>query len=371
METESRNLAVLIDFGNVASHVAQLEGLLRQLQARGRLLIKRAYGDWGPLGEEKKRMLHSAVDLIVMPSGPGGKNSADIRMVVDAMDIAHTRPYIDTFVLVSGDSDMLPLISKLRELDRYVIVVANRRSASSLLAGCCDELIHFARADRALVDSVHSLSHAKVSLLQALTELQRSGVETALGRVKQAILEIDPGFDEIKLGFKRFKAFAEYFAKEKQVSLHPLPHGQWRLEPVRLATLNTATSASGPPDPHSPSEPPRIAPRHGNIPAPLLDQLYWAFCADPTATQQPVTLSRIGVTLRRLFPEFSLRDYGYSKNGGFRKLFQEMEAENWCELTFVQKSCEYCVAPREEFLQRNPTLPQPTPSGLLAAAKES
>jgi uncharacterized protein (TIGR00288 family) len=136
----TRNMAVLLDYENLGSGW-DVEELFRRLVDRGRLLVKRAYADWVRYPHAREKLMRSGVELIEMPAGPKGKNRADIRLAVDAMEIAITRDYIDTMVIVSGDSDFLPLLSRLREFNRYVIVLARSDSASSLLAGSCDELI--------------------------------------------------------------------------------------------------------------------------------------------------------------------------------------------------------------------------------------
>ncbi len=115
--------------------------LIQALNSRGRVVIKRAYGDWARLNSSKHELLSVGVDLIELPTMPRGKNRADMRLVVDAMEIALTKDFIKTFVIVTGDSDFVQLSSRLRELNRYVIFVARQDSASSLFSESCDELV--------------------------------------------------------------------------------------------------------------------------------------------------------------------------------------------------------------------------------------
>src|SRR6516164_9594443 len=128
-ETEAvRRIALLIDFENLAIGVekgqkkVEIQPVLDRLLEKGKIVVKRAYCDWGRFSEYKSSFHEAAIELIEIPRRrQAGKNSADIRMVVDAMDLCVSKAHIDTFALVTGDSDFSPLVSKLREYDRYVI----------------------------------------------------------------------------------------------------------------------------------------------------------------------------------------------------------------------------------------------------------
>src|SRR3954464_11764615 len=118
---QTKNIALFIDFETIHSEELDVEKLVERLKERGRLIVKKAYGDWGRFIRVKQTMLFNSVELVELPAvGYRGKNSSDIKLTIDALETAFHRPYIDTFVVVSGDSDFTPLISKLRELDRYV-----------------------------------------------------------------------------------------------------------------------------------------------------------------------------------------------------------------------------------------------------------
>ena len=107
-------------------------------------MVKKAYCDWGRYKDFKAAMHEAAFELIDIPHvRMSGKNSADIRMVVDALDLCHTKPHVDTFVIISGDSDFLPLASKLRENNRTVIGVGVKNSTSDLLMSNCDQFIYY------------------------------------------------------------------------------------------------------------------------------------------------------------------------------------------------------------------------------------
>ena len=144
--SDDRKLAMFIDFENIVRGVKEAQYkafeirlVLERLVEKGKIMVKRAYADWSRYQEYKRPFHEHAVELIDVPqSRYSGKNSADIRMVVDAMDLAYAKQHVDTFALVSGDSDFSPLVSKLRENDRYVIGIGVKSSSSELLVGNCD-----------------------------------------------------------------------------------------------------------------------------------------------------------------------------------------------------------------------------------------
>ncbi len=144
-------LCVLIDFENLAAGTEKeglgrfdLRPILRRLKDKGRILVSRSYGDWGRFAKFKQSLLEQGVNMIELTSYRGAeKNRADIALVVDAMEIAYTRSHIDTFVVVSGDSDFTPLVMRLKELNKRVIGIGTRGSSSRLLVECCDEFMFY------------------------------------------------------------------------------------------------------------------------------------------------------------------------------------------------------------------------------------
>ncbi len=124
-ESKLNNQALFIDFENFGDRPSfDAKQLINGLKSRGRLVVKRAYADWGRYASYKHALMASGVELIEMPSHKDkGKNSADIKLTVDALETAITKPYIDTMVILSGDSDYMPLIAKLHEYNKYVIVI--------------------------------------------------------------------------------------------------------------------------------------------------------------------------------------------------------------------------------------------------------
>jgi len=149
--SEDQNLAIFCDFENVALGVrdARIEKfniklVLERLLVKGSVVVKKAYCDWERYKEFKAVMHDAAFELIEIPhTRQSGKNSADIRMVVDALDLCYTKEHIDSFVIISGDSDFSPLVSKLRENNKTVIGVGVKSSTSDLLMSNCDEFIFY------------------------------------------------------------------------------------------------------------------------------------------------------------------------------------------------------------------------------------
>ncbi len=155
-EDEDLNLALFCDFENVAlgvrdANIAKfnIQLVLERLLLKGSLVVKKAYCDWERYKEFKPIMHDASFELIEIPhTRQSGKNSADIRLVVDALDLCYTKEHIDTFVVISGDSDFSPLVSKLRENDKLVIGVGVKNSTSDLLMHNCDEFIFYDDLDR-------------------------------------------------------------------------------------------------------------------------------------------------------------------------------------------------------------------------------
>lgn len=148
---EIQNMAVFCDFENVALGVRDaklpqldIRKVLDRLLLKGDIVVKKAYCDWERYKEFKKPMHEAAFELIEIPHvRQSGKNSADIRLVVDALDLCYTKAHVDCFVIISGDSDFSPLVSKLRENNKVVIGVGVRESTSDLLTANCDEFIFY------------------------------------------------------------------------------------------------------------------------------------------------------------------------------------------------------------------------------------
>jgi uncharacterized protein (TIGR00288 family) len=246
---EARSLAVFCDFENVALGVREakyaqfdMEKVLERLLAKGSIVVKKAYCDWERYKEFKAAMHAASFELIEIPHvRQSGKNSADIRMVVDALDLCYTKAHVDTFVIVSGDSDFSPLVSKLRENDKTVIGVGVKNSSSDLLISNCDEFIYYddlVRADeqkrRAAKKRRESAAGAGedkdkkqeafdllVETLGALIAERGEGERIWGSMVKQALKRRKPGFNESYYGFRTFSDLLEEAEKKALIKLEP------------------------------------------------------------------------------------------------------------------------------------------------------
>ena len=235
------NMAVFCDFENIALGVVDakysafdMRRVLERLLLRGNVVVKKAYCDWARYKEFKAPMHEAAFELIEIPHvRVSGKNSADIRLVVDALDLCYTKPHIDAFVIISGDSDFSPLVSKLRENNKTVIGVGVKNSTSDLLTANCHEFIYYddliresdkqqkAKRKRsagrgktkAKPDSAEILKQEAfdlvVEVIDDLTK-ERGQEEKVWGSmVKQTLKRRKPGFSESYHGFRSFGQLLE------------------------------------------------------------------------------------------------------------------------------------------------------------------
>ncbi len=261
---ETANLAVFCDFENVALGVrdANIEKfdirlVLEKLLLKGSIVVKKAYCDWARYKEFKPLMHEAAFELIEIPHlRQSGKNSADIRLVVDALDLCYTKTHVDTFVIVSGDSDFSPLVSKLRENNKTVIGVGVKNSSSDLLIANCDEFIYYddlarsrpvrrstrAPAPRRSSASSSASAPAEPSaekpadkapdtgnvqeavdlVMETITAIaeERGSEEKIWGSmVKQTLRRRRPGFNEASYGFRSFNLLLEEAAKRGLLEL--------------------------------------------------------------------------------------------------------------------------------------------------------
>jgi uncharacterized protein (TIGR00288 family) len=259
--SETRSMALFCDFENVALGVRDAKydkfdigKVLERLLLKGSIVVKKAYCDWERYKGFKATMHEAAFELIEIPHvRQSGKNSADIRMVVDALDLCYTKEHVDTFVIISGDSDFSPLVSKLRENNKAVIGVGVKQSSSDLLINNCDEFIYYddlvrgdkekekakrtrrkpakskasakaspepeIAADSEIGEPVEAEVEEKDKSQQAL-DLVLDTFEALLSErdesdkiwgsmIKQALKRRKPGFNESYYGFKSFNALLE------------------------------------------------------------------------------------------------------------------------------------------------------------------
>ncbi|MGH7379246.1 MAG: NYN domain-containing protein [Candidatus Methylomirabilales bacterium] len=225
---DERKQALFIDFENIALGLRDSKHksfdvnlVLKRLVEKGKIMVKRAYADWERYLEYKRPFHEAAIELIDIPQKKySGKNSADIRLVVDAMDLAHGKEHLDTFVIVSGDSDFSPLVSKLRENDKYVIGMGVKNSSSELLVDNCDEFIYYEDLLRATKKAVpiQNLPEKRTEVFAMVTDairaLQRENKEVLWGSmIKQTMKRKRPDFDEGYYGYSTFSKLLEDAAK--------------------------------------------------------------------------------------------------------------------------------------------------------------
>jgi uncharacterized protein (TIGR00288 family) len=240
-DEREKNLAVFIDFENLALGVRdakfkkfEMQIVLERLLEKGKIIVKRAYADWERYSEYKRQLHELAIELIEVPQRSiGGKNSADIRLVVDAIDLCYAKEHIDAFAILSGDSDFSPLVSKLRENDKYVIGLGVKNSTSDLLVDNCDEFIFYedlVRREEKKIDKdklpprLQSMPKKKAEafaqLIDGIQSLVRENKEVLWGsQIKEAIKRKRPSFDESYHGYSTFSKLLEDAEKEKLVQL--------------------------------------------------------------------------------------------------------------------------------------------------------
>ena len=243
-QVETKNMALFCDFENVALGVRDanyekfdISKVIERLLLKGNIVVKKAYCDWSRYKEFRPTMHEASFELIEIPHvRQSGKNSADIRMVVDALDLCYTKGHVDTFVIISGDSDFSPLVSKLRENDKVVIGVGVKNSTSDLLIANCDEFIYY--DDLVRRQPVRAKSRAKaparkpakgksakpaengadkkqeafdliVETYEALVEERGEGEKIWGSMIKQTLKRRKPGFSESYYGFRSFSQLLE------------------------------------------------------------------------------------------------------------------------------------------------------------------
>ena len=249
---DTKSMALFCDFENVALGVREanyaefdIKKVLERLLLKGNIVVKKAYCDWERYKTFKKAMHEAAFELIEIPHvRQSGKNSADIRMVVDALDLCYTKSHVDTFVIISGDSDFSPLVSKLRENNKIVIGIGVKKSSSDLLVANCDEFIYYddlvrekaekqskkktAKPKSAAAVAATPESDKKQQALDLVMETiealfaERSAEEKIWGSmVKQALKRRQPGFNEAYYGFRSFGKLLDEAEARKLLTLEP------------------------------------------------------------------------------------------------------------------------------------------------------
>jgi len=257
------NLALLIDFENIATGCDK-EGLgrfdvrvvMRRFKDKGRILVARAYADWTRWARFKQDLTTEGVTMFELSHhGMAAKNRADIALVVDAMELAYTRDFIDTYVILSGDSDFSPLVMRLKELNKRVVGCGTKGSTSRLIADLCDEFIFYdsirtsARPAEPAPEDDGSLTSTEAFelLLETIENLQRDEPGPVHASVvKTAMKRKEPTFNEVEVGYRSFARFVETAQEKGLVSLTADPRaGGWLVDMPRGADR----PAQGPPPP--------------------------------------------------------------------------------------------------------------------------
>jgi uncharacterized protein (TIGR00288 family) len=254
------SMALFCDFENIALGVRDakyakfdIDRVLERLLLKGSIVVKKAYCDWERYREFKAPMHEASFEMIEIPHvRMSGKNSADIRMVVDALDLCYTKEHVDTFVIISGDSDFSPLVSKLRENNKFVIGVGVKSSTSDLLIANCDEFIYYddlvrqderkkqqrtrrkpakqaaeaskdapPKAEKTDEDRRQEAFDLLLDTIDALAEERDQDEKIWGSMVKQALKRRNPGFNESYYGFRTFSDLLEEAQTRKLLSLEP------------------------------------------------------------------------------------------------------------------------------------------------------
>jgi uncharacterized protein (TIGR00288 family) len=221
---DERKIAMFCDLENIALGVRDsevgkfdIELILERLLEKGKIIVKKAYADWERYSEYKRPFHESAIELIDIPQKYySGKNSADIKMVVDAMDLSYSKEHLDTFVILSGDSDFSPLVSKLKENNKYVIGVGVKNSSSALLIDNCDEFLYYEDVWRDTqkgpkLDGLNKKTAEAFSLMiDAIQALLRENKDVLWGSmIKQTMQRKKPSFNEGYYGYASFSELLE------------------------------------------------------------------------------------------------------------------------------------------------------------------
>jgi len=253
MANEEERIALFIDFENLALGARDRGGkldfsvVMDALSERGRIVVRRAYADWNLFAEHRQALVGQRIEMIEIPQRTGivRKNAADIKLAVDALELAFEREFITTFVIASGDSDFTPLVLKLRELNRRVIGVGVEGSTSELLPGACDEFLFYERLagpgtgksprrrrrrrepdgngaePDAEEDSTTDLAELSRLVTGTLAGLQQSSSGPVLSSmIKRVILRKDPTFSEGDYGFRTWGELTRHLETMGVIELH-------------------------------------------------------------------------------------------------------------------------------------------------------
>jgi uncharacterized protein (TIGR00288 family) len=238
-------IAVFVDYENLALGVREMkrgdfkiELVLKRLLEKGRIIYKRAYCDWGRYRSAVNEFHAQGIEMIDIPqSRVGGKNSADIHMVVDALDLCYAKQHIDIFALLSGDSDFSHLVAKLKENNKRVIGCGVKSSTSDLLIASCDEFIFYddlvrvsEKPRRPRARGPDKKQEALELLVETVRSLERDYDPLWGSLIKQTIRRLHPGFNEESFGYRGFAGLLEDAQRQGLVDLeYDAERGNWRV----------------------------------------------------------------------------------------------------------------------------------------------
>ena len=338
--SDTTNLALFCDFENIALGVRDaryaqfdINRVLERLLLKGSIVVKKAYCDWDRYKKFKPAMHEAAFEMIEIPHlRQSGKNSADIRLVVDALDLCYTKGHVNTFVIISGDSDFSPLVSKLRENNKEVIGVGVASSTSDLLIANCDEFIYYD-------DLVRSDAPKKPT---ARRRTSKAKAEPLVATTAPAVVDAAPAQGAPEEPKRKPRSRGGRRKSGKAVDADAIGN-----------LMETAAQAEGneqPPEwePHTPAEPDHDA--HDTPEADrstkglgLIMETMAALVED-RGEEQKIWGSMVKQTLRRRRPGFNERFYGFRS---FNAMLEEAAARGWISLERDAKSGGYILHPIE------------------------
>lgn len=330
---EEERIAVFVDYENLAigarealdGHEFDFEPIGNALAERGRVISRRAYADWSMFTDARQALTRRHIELIEIPQRMGAtrKNSADIKMAVDAIELAFERGYVTTFVICTGDSDFTPLVHKLRELNKKVIGVGVKASTSNLLPPACDEFIFYDNLEgvdqrpeeKAQPDDgeeTKSSDELTGLVTTTLGGLLRSQGEVMASSLKRALLRKDSTFTEADYGFRAFGELLRHLEDQGTVELSA---GPGRGDPL----VNFPSSSRGEEEAFA-----------------LLQKVV----TDMGGKDGPVVLSGLKNQLRKRLPDFSEKKYGY---GGFLQFCKAAATRGIIDLSWNEGLGDYTV----------------------------